>query len=576
MEGTTTTNNGQVPFIAGFGEYDQTRKYPQEEENAIRRIKPIALAAILGLSYATARKLFSARLNTLFVGGIAAVTGGYYLYQKFNDFCRASAPPCLSQLKYEERFHNRLGQEGTVEKAFVTPDALTSCQKKVLLISEAKEEILFIEAAPTTDEDALRVLSYFHGRLANSNVKVHIILGSDVKPAVQEVLLEMTRSFPDRFNVVLCPFLMPQAFPFDTDSAIDTKFVTTHAKLLIVDGASLVTGGSSTREGNQYTGLEPILDSGGFIARSFRDNDLFIYAKRGSEVIDTARLEFYKLLSRWDHYWSTENGKSCSIFDFVQKLAQAREASLVGKNTKELYQVCPNTGLKDFYRPLEAGGLEEIPNIFKEGDPDEASVYYSNPIGVKVFTTGPEHSQNPYAAELIDKINSAKKSITINHMYFHPSDEIFTALKNALDHGVKVTLILTGLPPNAPLCHEGFVPHNRINYLMLNGLGDRPNLEIYEWAVPGITLHKKCITIDDKYLFIGSSNLGYKSFRSQSDYEFNLVVNSENLVAEVDKINEVDKKHCANVKLSTLKEKIPSVKDIVCSAVYRISQAFWG
>lgn len=177
---------------------------------------------------------------------------------------------------------------------------------------------------------------------------------------------------------------------------------------------------------------------------------------------------------------------------------------------------------------------------------------------LKFIFSGPMHKPNHIAKEYIRLIQGAKKEIVMAHLYFNPSTEIFEALKQASARGVSTTLITNGARETSPMSATYFSWANRINYVPLfygrdyhfwetwKAASDpvRP-VKIHEYAVKNIMYHKKVLVVDRHLIIIGSFNLGVKS--DKWDYETVVVIDSEEMAADLLKIIERDKSLSAEV-----------------------------
>ena len=83
-----------------------------------------------------------------------------------------------------------------------------------------------------------------------------------------------------------------------------------------------------------------------------------------------------------------------------------------------------------------------------------------------------------------------------------------------------------------PLTHELFTELSRANWKQLLDGEAKPHLHLYEFGVANTTYHKKIITIDEKTVYLGSTNLGEKSLR-MNDHEINVRMESPAMAALV-------------------------------------------
>lgn len=117
------------------------------------------------------------------------------------------------------------------------------------------------------------------------------------------------------------------------------------------------------------------------------------------------------------------------------------------------------------------------------------------------FGDGPTYSLNPSYSLFINLISSAKKSIYISTPYFIIDKEFINALRRAILNGVEVIVLTPSIPDKKSVFYL-----TRENYKDIIALGGK----VYEY-LPGFN-HAKNIIIDDKYAFVGTVNIDYRSF----------------------------------------------------------------
>lgn len=133
-------------------------------------------------------------------------------------------------------------------------------------------------------------------------------------------------------------------------------------------------------------------------------------------------------------------------------------------------------------------------------------------------------------------LNSAQKKVLLINPYFVPTHKVRRALKNAIDRGVDVQILLSA-KSDIPLTPEA-------SHYVGNNLAKR-GAKVYLFH--GGFHHTKIMMIDDLYCTVGSSNMDARSLRC--DYEVNTVIFSKKTTAELtDLFNE-------QLKSSTRMEK---------------------
>jgi len=366
---------------------------------------------------------------------------------------------------------------------------------------------------------------------------------------------ELTEKYPDRFFTILT-FEAHQANP--TEQGF--KYISNHAKFMIVDRKVMITGGSGIEDRWAYsdglTAYEGEHKETDFvnasIAKAFRDKDFIVWSDEKGSLIETSVFEFYKLMTRWNHFCVTvRNGHQK-----LKEIAKARE-----KDGTAL------EAFHDFYKDLDPG----LPQI----DPEMLVHDGAKPQRVKVFASGPEQTKNTMETELIDLIDNAEKEIFINHMYIHPTDGLVSALQRALEREVKISIITNGEVEESPLSHKAFAPRSLYNTRDISGFKPNEHLKLYFWNVKLSTNHQKYIIIDEQYVLCGSSNFGYKGFDSMSDYEHNLLIESKELCQQLKKDIDVDLRYCKPVSPKEV-GKLPGPREILYAALHSLLAAKIG
>ena len=172
---------------------------------------------------------------------------------------------------------------------------------------------------------------------------------------------------------------------------------------------------------------------------------------------------------------------------------------------------------------------------------------------------GAHQGRSAITAEYARLIRNATDEIKIANLYLSPADEIFDALLDAVNRGVKLTILTNGR-------EDGFTPEftnffcwaNRMSYIPFfhgktfsfwdywNVKETQPKkTQIYEYHVRDILLHKKVMLVDGHLFVVGSYNLGIKSHLS--DYESVMVIDSAEVAAAADKVFQRDLEHSQEV-----------------------------
>lgn len=372
------------------------------------------------------------------------------------------------------------------------------------------------------------ILSMIKIQLEKKPLLKVVILSSDkfINESNRKKITSLTSIYSDRFQLIESPDIWT--------IGNKAKFSTNHSKILSIDyGKYFILGGSGIED--KYAYHDGLIDQRNFAAsnsgllerilpRSFRDQDFVFCDEKDYEGVGgRVHLETIQLAYAWMYYNnnSKENGSVTKEILLDQSIDRS--------------QPIVHTYIDSFH---------QNPNI-------------NQGIETKILFTGPENTNNAFAEELITQFNQAEKRILIDHMYFHPHQDVFDALVSAANRGVAITLLTNGYDENSPMSHQAFGPRNRFNYIAFKNAiheNHQKNIEIYEFNVPKTTLHKKVIVVDDTVI-AGSSNFGYKSLGPNSDHEINFIAKNakfaERTLANIQV--DYDKKHARVISISRLK-----------------------
>lgn len=130
---------------------------------------------------------------------------------------------------------------------------------------------------------------------------------------------------------------------------------------------------------------------------------------------------------------------------------------------------------------------------------------------VRAIGSSPEDTYNQMYVTLLSAFNSAETQLWITNAYFVPDPQMLTALKEAVQRGVDVRLLLPGKSDSELVYYT-----SRSYYDELLKAG----VKIYERN--DALLHAKTAVIDGVWSTIGSTNMDWRSF--VSNYEINAVV----------------------------------------------------
>lgn len=473
----------------GFGDYILPQGKTFDQMQLVAKVQKIALAVIFSLL--TIASIVLATIS-LPLGLLATGTCGYFTVQSILSaigIFHRSRP--MNDLFPKEVLSSLppLGQVSPKpHSGFATSDGVESQEWKLNLIRAAKHHI-FISGCYCGGQAFNNALHLIRERMRGTELKASILC-SDwfITTENKKLIAELQNEFPNRFSCVITP----EVFPFTSPTG-QFALTTNHTKALVIDyGAAFMTGGSGmVNDWAKQTGKkEPVqFESHGMISdllmkmRAFRDMDFVFQSPELNGIGTRFYVEMMKLFERF-------------------------------RGSKETPPLPPQRVEINLPMPRR---VEQIK--------------------LAAYATGPDNRDTSFLKEIIAQIKNAKTSITIAHMYFHPTKEMLAALQEASQRGVKITLITNKRTVISPGTHLSFADLSRYYAKLI------PNLELYEFKVPYTTYHKKVIVIDGAISLIGSTNIGMKSLQAV-DYEFNLKVESEPFAVSIATLLEADKELC--------------------------------
>jgi cardiolipin synthase len=130
---------------------------------------------------------------------------------------------------------------------------------------------------------------------------------------------------------------------------------------------------------------------------------------------------------------------------------------------------------------------------------------------VRAIGSKPEEPYSQIYVTLLSAINSAETQVLLTNAYFVPDEKLLSALKEAVERGVEVKLLLPEKTDSAMVFYA-----SRSYYDELLSA----NVQIYERQ--GALLHAKTALIDGVWSTVGSTNLDWRSFTNNQ--EINAVV----------------------------------------------------
>lgn len=231
-----------------------------------------------------------------------------------------------------------------------------------------------------------------------------------------------------------------------------------------------------------------------------------------------------------------------------QLVVDGRMAFIGGVNISDSYSSAPSgkptsggaepeepdmdEGWRDTHIQIEGPVVAEFQKLFldtwtrQDGAPPVARHYYPElaPRGdeiVRAIGSMAEEVESPIYLTLLSAITRAEVEIQVTVAYFAPDPLLLTALTDAAQRGVKVTLVLPSYTDSWAIFHLG-----RSYYTKLL----RAGVEIHERH--GAVMHAKTAVIDGVWSTVGSSNLDWRSFLHND--EINAVVLGADFAAQLD------------------------------------------
>lgn len=384
----------------------------------------------------------------------------------------------------------------------------------------AAQESIEISAAFLGGEIARELLTTLEARLEQvPKLKVYILTTPTLLEQEDWVLIErLHKRFPDRFYLEHASTVV---IVWPTVTGIDN-----HVKLCIVDEKYFSAGGTNFDETQCSEGtwtphknLNKIPFLSNNLPAAMRDQDI---VGRGPLAVQL-RQTFFTMYAIWENYNNT--GVLAKDFDKFKE--------------------------KTYYYPVFS--QVHVPHF--DSSPN---LRILEPNQIKVLIGGPHQKYNEISEEYARLIQGAREEIIISNLYFCPIDSIFNALLDAVNRGVKLTVLTNGVGEIAPQYTQFFCWANRMNYVPafygktfhfwdVWDMANKPlkNTRIYEYHVKDVLLHKKVMIIDGKISLVGSYNLGTRS--DLGDYEMVIRMDSLSIAMDLIHVHEKDLRYSREI-----------------------------
>lgn len=183
----------------------------------------------------------------------------------------------------------------------------------------------------------------------------------------------------------------------------------------------------------------------------------------------------------------------------------------------------------------------------QKGDALAAKNYFPNATNqgkevVRAIGSSPEEPYSQIYVTLLSAINSAETQVFITNAYFVPDHKLLTALKDAVQRGVDVRLLL---PKKTDSVMVFYASRSYYDELL------SANVKIYERE--DALLHAKTALIDGVWSTIGSTNLDWRSFTNNQ--EINAVILGQNFGTQMQTMFEKDLKSSKVITLESWRSR---------------------
>ena len=206
-----------------------------------------------------------------------------------------------------------------------------------------------------------------------------------------------------------------------------------------------------------------------------------------------------------------------------------------------------NTPWRDTHLRMAGPVVSEFQKLFmatwseQKGEPLASRDYFPEPASkgnevVRAIGSSPEEPYSQIYVTLLSAINSAETQVFLTNAYFVPDPQLLAALKEAVQRGVDVRLLL---PEKIDSAMVYYASRSYYDELL------SANVKIYERQ--DALLHAKTALIDGVWSTVGSTNLDWRSFLH--NYEINAVVLGQDFGAQM---HALFKKDLESSKLVTL------------------------
>lgn len=335
------------------------------------------------------------------------------------------------------------------------------------LMEQARKEVLLAMFIIKDDLIGRASLASLQ-RAAARGVKVRVILDDQGNRLPTDLLLYMEKQGVEVRIFNIKRWTNPR-------SVVDRM----HSKMLITDARQLIVGGRNLKE--EYFELDQAIN--------FLDREVYV---EGELALQLGRTHFYEM---WNHPHLTARKDDDTLTQ-----AEYRYWEMAVGQAPELVQQCLNLNLEP--------GIDWAAGMTPTRAPVQLEFdSFTRRFGRKYVRYN--RKDDHCTRELLAMVNAAHTSIDIENAYFMPTRRWWRALKAARKRGVYIRVLTNSdYTSDVPLVQSVY-RYKRRKYL-------RAGLELWEYRGEKM-LHTKAMTVDGRYVMIGSYNLDNKSERYNTE-----------------------------------------------------------
>jgi putative cardiolipin synthase len=276
-----------------------------------------------------------------------------------------------------------------------------------------------------------------------------------------------------------------------------------HNKAMIVDGALAIVGGRNFAD--EYFQINT--------SSEFADFDLLV---AGAPVDD--------LSAAFDLYWNDPLAVPMAALEQSDGAAlREAVAAFEARTTPERVDIYERAVTSDHLSDILSGSLPPLHGTSR--------VVVDTPEKLRV-----PPGKGPYVVgeELYQTMNRASRDVLVITPYFVPEDYGAAFFERLVQRGVRVRIVTNSLAAtNHAYVHGGYAPYRdrllEAGVEFLEVRADAPKL-LAGHDTP-LTMHTKLAVVDDRIVFVGSTNVDPRSIRQNS--EIGMVIDSPALAGDI-------------------------------------------